>query len=143
MIREIKNNNELLAIVVYSNYDKEGLSFFTPDDFSQQLAYMKHPKGHKIQPHIHNKVSRNINYTQEVLLIRQGKLRVDFYDGDRKYLKSIILSEGDLILLASGGHGFKILEECKIIEIKQGPYLGVDDKVRFETINEERVIIDE
>ena len=45
---------------------------------------------------------------------------------------STILRTGDVILLASGGHGFEVLEELEMYEIKQGPYIGEDDKTRFE-----------
>jgi mannose-6-phosphate isomerase-like protein (cupin superfamily) len=85
-------------------------------------------------PHVHNPVSRDVQYTQEVLIIRKGKLRVDFYDNEQNYLESHILNGGDVILLASGGHGFEVLEELEMIEVKQGPYLGEQDKTRFKGI---------
>ena len=77
--------------------------FFTPDDYSQQLAYMRHPAGKVIDPHVHNPVSRNVHFTQEVLLIKSGRVRVDFYDEDQRYLESRVLNAGDVILLAFGG----------------------------------------
>jgi mannose-6-phosphate isomerase-like protein (cupin superfamily) len=80
---------------------------------------------------MHNLVPRNITYTQEVLIIKRGRLRVDFYDRNRTYLHSRILSAGDIILLASGGHGFEVLDEVEMIEVKQGPYAGDGDKTRF------------
>jgi mannose-6-phosphate isomerase-like protein (cupin superfamily) len=95
---------------------------------------MHHPKGKVIEPHIHNEVPRNITLTQEVLFIRRGKLRVDFYNNRRDYLESRVLEEGDVILLSSGGHGFETLEELEMIEVKQGPYAGGRDKVRFQAI---------
>jgi len=141
MIEEIKHNNEILAIIISHNFSKDGISFFTPDDFSQQLAYMKHPKGKLIPPHVHNVVKREVHYTKEVLLIRKGKLRVDFYDDCKKYLESRILSEGDVILLSSGGHGFKALEDMEMFEVKQGPYKGEMDKTRFIGINDSEIIL--
>lgn len=131
MVKKIVFDNELIAIIVTSDYQKDGISFFTPDDFSQQLAFMKHLKGHIIQPHIHNICERHVNYTQEVLVIKKGKLRVDFYDKNKIYKESYILQEGDVILLASGGHGFEVLEDIEMFEIKQGPYVGEKDKTRF------------
>ena len=94
---------------------------------------MKHPKGKTIQPHIHNPVPRQVHYTQEVLFLKKGKLRVDFYDEQQNYLESHILEAGDVILLAAGGHGFKVLEELEMFEVKQGPYAGDSDKTRFES----------
>lgn len=131
MIEEISEQGELLAIIVRASYDKPGISFFTPSDLSQQLAYMRHPVGKIIEPHVHNPVPREVHFTQEVLFIRRGKIRVDFYDNRQNYLHSRILSSGDVILLATGGHGFEILEEVEMIEVKQGPYAGDQDKTRF------------
>ena len=125
-------DKHIIAIIVKGNYDKPGISFFTPDDFSQQLAYMHHPAGHIILPHIHNEVRREVLYTKEVLVIKKGKMRCDFYSDDKEYLKSEIVETGDVILLANGGHGFECLEETEMFEIKQGPYAGENDKTRFE-----------
>tara|TARA_R110002012_G_scaffold220618_1_gene392260 strand:+ start:11383 stop:11805 length:423 start_codon:yes stop_codon:yes gene_type:complete len=131
-MRTITDNNKMIALIIPANYEKDGLEFFTPNDFSQQLAYMKHPKGKQIEPHVHNLVMREVRFTQEVLIIRKGKLRVDFYSDEMLYIESTVLSSGDVILLASGGHGFEMLEETQMIEVKQGPYAGDNDKTRFE-----------
>lgn len=131
-IERISHNNTLLGIVIRSNYTTEGIEFFTPDEFSQQLAYMNRPAGYKITPHIHNKVQREVFYTQEVLFIKRGKVRVAFYDNDKKLIEARVLEAGDVILLASGGHGFEMLEQTEMIEVKQGPYIEGKDKTRFE-----------
>jgi hypothetical protein len=102
---------------------------------------MNHPKGKQIEPHIHSIVKREVLYTKEVLLIRKGKLRVDFYDDKKEYLESWVLTSGDVILLASGGHGFEILEDTEMFEVKQGPYAGDMDKTRFEGINKKDIRI--
>lgn len=132
MVDEVKFNGETYAMIIRSNFKKDGISFFTPNDYSQQLAYMKHPSGKQIVPHFHNEVKREVNITQEVLVIKSGRLRVDFYDEGQCYLASDILAEGDVILLARGGHGFEILDEVEMWEIKQGPFVGEIDKTRFE-----------
>ncbi len=142
MIEEIVHNTVLLAIIIRSGYSQPGISFFTPDDFSQQLAYMHHPAGKAIQPHLHNPVPREVNYTQEVLFIKRGRLRVDFYDDSKNYLESRVLESGDVILLATGGHGFEVLEEIEMIEVKQGPYAGDRDKTRFAGIAADRARIE-
>jgi mannose-6-phosphate isomerase-like protein (cupin superfamily) len=131
MIERIEHGGALLAIIIPAGYRDSGIQFFTPDDFSQQLAYMRRPAGYSIDPHVHNPVPREVVYTQEVLLVRSGRLRVDFYDDDRNWLESRELGPGDVILLAAGGHGFEMLEETEIIEVKQGPYAGDQDKTRF------------
>jgi len=140
MIEKILCDSEILALIIRSNFEKNGIEFFTPSNFSQQLGYMKRPKGYVVTPHIHKPVSREIFYTKEVLFIKRGKLRFDFYDKEQKYLESKILEKGDIILLAFGGHGIEVLEEAEIIEVKQGPYTGEMDKGRFEPIDKSKVV---
>jgi hypothetical protein len=140
-MEEIRHNNEILAIIIRNNFNKDGISFFTPDDFSQQLAFMKHPKGKLIPPHVHNVVKREVHYTKEILLIRKGRLRVDFYDDLKNYLESRILSQGDVILLSTGGHGFVVMDDVEMFEVKQGPYAGELDKTRFEGVDESKILL--
>lgn len=134
MIEQITYHNQLLALILSRNFDQPGIHFFTPNELSQQLAYMRHPLGKVIQPHVHNPVRREVQSTQEVLFIKKGKLRVDFYTDQQSYLDSRILEAGDVILLVTGGHGFEVLEELEMIEVKQGPYVGEQDKTRFQGI---------
>ncbi|MBQ0042335.1 MAG: hypothetical protein KBS85_03280 [Lachnospiraceae bacterium] len=136
----VSKKNKTLAIIMRSDYTCDGINFITPDEMSQQIAYMHHSEGKVIDAHVHNLVPRNVVMTQEVLLIKKGKLRVDFYDEYEDYLESRVLNAGDLILLVSGGHGFKVLEEIEMIEIKQGPYAGSADKVRFEGVADSDVV---
>ena len=131
MLEEIRSAGRLLAIIVSHRYEKPGISFFTPGELSQQLAYMRHPAGRVIMPHVHNPVTREVRLNQETLLIKRGKLRVDFFDHQRVYLESRILEAGDVILLVDGGHGFEVLEELEMFEVKQGPYAGDHDKTVF------------
>ncbi|GDX36832.1 hypothetical protein LBMAG18_13430 [Alphaproteobacteria bacterium] len=141
-MQQITHNNQILAIIVKNNFKKDGVEFFTPNDFSQQLGYMSHKKGKIIDSHVHNPVKREVHLTKEVLFIKKGKLRVDFYDDNQVYLdKSVILQEGDVILLAYGGHGFEALEDIEMIEVKQGPFVGDQDKIRFTGINNSQVKI--
>lgn len=139
-IRHIKKKDKLLAIVIKNDYKCDGIDFLTPTEYSQQVAYMHHPTGKIIDAHVHNLVHRNVVLTQEVLFIKKGRLRVDFYDDYEDYLESIILETGDVILLVSGGHGFTVLDEVEMIEVKQGPYSGDADKKRFTGIDENKVI---
>lgn len=141
MIEQIIHQNELLALIISHRFNQPGIHFFTPDELSQQLAYMHHPMGKIIQPHVHNPVPREVIYTQEVLFIKRGKLRVDFYNDQQEYLESRVLETGDVILLITGGHGFEVLEEIEMIEVKQGPYVGEQDKTRFVGITKEQAKI--
>jgi mannose-6-phosphate isomerase-like protein (cupin superfamily) len=135
--------DKILAVIISRDFKAEGINFFTPDEFSQQLAYMNRAKDYVIEPHVHNVVHRNVELTQEVLFIKSGKVRVDFYDEARVYLESRVLYSGDVILLAHGGHGFVMLEESEMIEVKQGPYAGDQDKTRFKGIGDSQVNIND
>ena len=141
MIENITHKEKLLSVIIRANYKSDGINFFTPDDFSQQLAYMYREKDYVIPPHVHNAVQRNVHFTQEVLVIKSGKVRVDYYDDNKNYLESRVLNQGDVALLAYGGHGFEMLEDSEMIEVKQGPYVGEMDKVRFEPISKSQVEI--
>ncbi len=117
-----------LALVIRSDTVTIDVHFFTPDDFSQQLGLLIHPKGKIIRPHQHKPIRRVITQTQETLHVRYGLVEVDVYDFEARKVATVQLREGDTILLAAGGHGMRVLEDAQILEIKQGPYLGVDDK---------------
>jgi hypothetical protein len=135
MIENVLYEGQTQAIILRSGFEKDGIEFFTPSDFSQQLGYMKRSSGYIIPPHVHNPVKREVSFTKEVLFIKSGKVRVDFYDDEQNYFTSRILRKGDVALLAFGGHGFEILETAEIIEVKQGPYAGDEDKTRFEPVS--------
>lgn len=142
MTDAITHQGHTLAILLRAGFSADGIHFFTPDTFSQQLGYMKRPSGHCIAPHDHNPIPRTIEWTQEVLFIRSGKVRLDLYAPEsREYLESRILIPGDVVLLAHGGHGLVMLEESEIIEVKQGPYAGEADKERFAQVDEARVVV--
>jgi mannose-6-phosphate isomerase-like protein (cupin superfamily) len=141
LIQKITHQTLQLAIIIRNNFRKEGIEFFTNDNDSQQLGYMNRPQEYSIAPHRHNLVQREVHLTQEVLFIKSGKVRVDFYSNAQEYLQSEVLEAGDVILLADGGHGFKMLEDSEIIEVKQGPYCGEQDKVRFDPISDDQIII--
>ena len=135
MIERITHQDQELALIIRHTYRKDGIEFFTPGTYSQQIGYMNRPAGYVIDPHVHNPVPREVQYTKEVLFIRSGKLRVDFYSDAQEYLESAILEAGDVVLLALGGHGFEMLEPTEMIEVKQGPYAGDADKTRFAGIS--------
>jgi hypothetical protein len=132
-----------VALIVRHEFHAEGIRFFTPNTYSQQLGYMNRPRGYVIPPHVHNPVRREVEFTKEVLFIRKGRVRVDFYSENQEYLHSTVLNAGDVILLAFGGHGFEMLDDAEIIEVKQGPYAGDQDKTRFEPVAAENVRIEE
>ena len=141
MIERIIVEKLELAIIIRSNYNKEGIEFFSSQNDSQQLGYMKRPFGYVIVPHRHNIIKREVHLTQEVLFIKSGKVRVDFYSDNQDYIKSSQLNQGDVILLSNGGHGFEMLEDSEIIEVKQGPYCGEKDKIRFTPVDKKNIVL--
>lgn len=138
-LERIVSDGQELALILRRTFTTDGIAFLTPDDYTQQLGYMKRPEGYEIPPHVHNEVRREVLLTKEVLFVRSGRMRVDFYGDDRGYLESRVLEAGDVMLLVRGGHGFSMLEETEIIEVKQGPYGGDKDKSRFDAIPETEV----
>lgn len=132
MFETILHENEVLAYILRSEYHSNGIKFFTPNELTQQLGYMNHPAGHIIKPHIHNSYTRTIKQTLEVLIVKKGLIQVDFFDSKKKFLFERYIATGDIIMLVNCGHGFRIINDSEIIEIKQGPYAGEDDKIRFE-----------
>lgn len=118
----------LIAIILPKKTNVQGVTFFTPPDFSQQVGLLRHKKHSLIKPHIHKLIKRKVAVTQEVLHVKEGAISVMLYDEKKKYLATRVLKAGDTILLANAGHGIKVLEDSLILEVKQGPYAGVDDK---------------
>lgn len=142
MIEKIKSKNKILAIVVRTNkIRKNGVNFISPKSFVLQLGFINRPKGYDIKPHTHKNFLRKINKTSEVLFVKSGLLRVDFYSNKKNYLFSKLLKKDDLIILNEGSHGFKMLKKCNLIEIKQGPFFKTLDKIRFNKIDEKKIKI--
>jgi len=131
MIENITDKNKIIAVILYNNYEEEGIKYFSPPEYPLQMGYMKRPKGYEIQPHIHKPVLRKTSITQEVLVIKKGKIRVDFYSDGKERIQSRELSAGDTVLFAGAGHGLEIIEEAIIIEVKNGPFVEGLDKERF------------
>ena len=141
MIIRIENKGILYAIIIDASYSKPGVNFITPNESSLQIGFLSQPKGKTIKAHYHKRTTRTLYYTNEVIILKQGKLRVDFYDNKKEYLESYILKAGDVMLLESGGHGFVALEDIEMVEVKQGPYVEDMDKDRFDGIKTKDVIL--
>jgi len=140
MIEKILHKKRLFALIVRRQFRKKsGINFFTSKEATQQFGFMKHKKNHFIKPHKHNKRLTRILRTTEVILLLKGTLRVDFYNNNNKYLFSKKINEKDIIMLIHGGHGFKVLKNVEMIEVKQGPYSLASDKIKFKTVDEKKI----
>ena len=131
MIEPIKYKKKIFGYIIRYK-KKNGVNFLTPPNLTHQIAFIRHKKNHEINPHLHFKNVRKINYTSEVLIIQKGKVKVDIYSERKKYLFSKTLFKDDIIILNKGAHGFKILKPTDLIEIKQGPYNKKKDKLVFK-----------
>lgn len=131
-IEWIKDGDEVLAIIIPADYKPDKTDFITPLDYKQQLGFIVYQEGHAILPHCHIPMNRSLVGTSEVLLIRSGKLEVDLYTKEKNLLVTRVLNQGDMILLVSGGHGFRMQEDTIMVEVKQGPYIGLEEKERFD-----------
>jgi hypothetical protein len=137
MIQDIRHKSKVLGHLISINTKNSGLKFYTPPSLAHQVAFMKYNKNHYIKPHTHFKrIRKNINITSEVLLITKGKLRVDFYLSNKKYIFSKIISKNQILILLDQGHGFKVLSPLEMIELKQGPYSKKIDKKLFLPVKE-------
>ena len=136
-LERLRYEGRELAVVIRSSYHGEGITFFTPSDYSQQLGYMNRPAGHRIQPHLHKPVRRSVRTTLETLFVRSGRVRIEFFGDDRRRVAETVVAAGDVILLVAGGHALTMLEPSELIEVKQGPYAGDDDKKVFEPLVDE------
>jgi hypothetical protein len=131
MKEEIKYKGELLAIIIKGSYFPEKTEFITPETFKQQVGFIVYDKDKSIEPHIHHEFCRSLKGISEVLILKKGKVRVDFYSQKKKYIESRDLLPEDVLILISGGHGFHFYEQGVFLEIKQGPYIGPQEKERF------------
>lgn len=131
-IEWIKDGDEVLAVIVPHSYRPRKTEFITPSDYKQQLGFVVYKAGESIVPHIHIPMERQLVGTSEALLVRSGSVEVQLYNDDKQPVAKRKLEPGDVILLVSGGHGFRMLEDTVLLEVKQGPYIGSDEKERFE-----------
>jgi hypothetical protein len=120
-----------LAYIIRSQMVPKTTTFLTPSDFKQQVGFVVYPKGGEIQRHVHRPLERHLIGTSEVIVVRQGRCEIDIYSNQRQLVATEQLREGDILLMVDGGHGFRMLEDTVFVEIKQGPYTGLDEKERF------------
>jgi cupin fold WbuC family metalloprotein len=130
-LTRIAKGEHIYAILLRREFSRPGPNFFTPGEFSQQLGMLIHPKGKVVKRHRHKLVKREVFRTQEVLILLDGRIRVELFDDDGALIRTVLMKPGDAILLARGGHKVNVLAQAKIIEVKQGPYAGFDDKEFF------------
>ena len=130
-VEEIIWNGQSLSYIIRRQLTPAATIFVTPPEFTQQLGFVVYPAGGEVKPHLHRSLERHIKGTSEVLLVKKGRCEVDIYNDQKEIVATREMREGDILLLMKGGHGFRMLEETILVEIKQGPYTGLDEKERF------------
>jgi hypothetical protein len=131
LVEKICCGDQCLAYVIRASFLPERTTFLTPPDYKQQVGYIVYAAGAEIPRHVHRPLERHLVGTSEVLVVRQGCCEADIYDNDRQLVATRELREGDILLMVSGGHGFRMLDDTVLLEVKQGPYTGIDEKERF------------
>lgn len=130
-VQHVLYDGKPLAYIIRAEIIPEKTTFLTPSDFKQQVGFVVYPNGGEIQRHVHRPLERHLTGTSEVLFVRRGLCEVDIYNNERQLVLTEQLREGDILLMVDGGHGFRMLRDTVFLEIKQGPYMGMDDKERF------------
>ena len=133
MVEHITVNRRNFAVIIPAAYENEGIQFHSNPDDSLQIGSMNWAAGHHIQGHKHLSHPRTVEYSNEAIFVTKGKVRVNFLGNLGEVLTSRVLVAGDVILLLDGGHSFDIIEDARMVEVKQGPYVGEADKLRYET----------
>ncbi|TET39254.1 MAG: hypothetical protein E3J72_01005 [Planctomycetota bacterium] len=130
-VEKITHDEKVLALIVRKEFRPEKTTFLTPESFNIQLGFVIYPENGEITPHAHKPLKREIIGTAEVLIVQKGKCIVDIYTNQGEPVASSTLAQGDILFLVDGGHGFRMLEDTVLLEVKQGPYIGLDEKERF------------
>ena len=132
-MKEFIYQNRILARLVEPADWQRGLGFFSKDQEFIQVGTWFYDKGKQLQNHVHNEFSRTAYRTYEVVYMVSGRMKVNLYTLEKEYVESFDIKEGDLLILLESGHGYEILEDnTKVLEIKNGPFSGVDiDKEKF------------
>jgi len=130
-IEHIAWNGKPLAYIIRAEMNPQKTTFLTPPEFKQQVGFVVYPAGGEIQRHVHRPLERHLVGTSEVLIVRRGRCEIDIYNDERELVATRELGQGDIMLMVGGGHGFRMLEDTVFLEVKQGPYTGLDEKERF------------
>lgn len=130
-VERISWNGQPLCYIVRRGANPEKTMFVTPPEFSLQVGFIVYGAEQTIPRHVHRPIERRITGTSEVLLVQKGRCEIDLYNDDRQMVATRVLNAGDIMIMFSGGHGFRMLDDTVLLEIKQGPYPGVDEKERF------------
>jgi uncharacterized protein with PhoU and TrkA domain len=130
-VEHIVCDGKPLAYIIRAEMAPDKTTFLTPPEFNFQVGFVVYPQDGEIVRHVHRPLERHIVGTSEVLIVRKGRCEIDIYNDDYRLVATRELRTGDVMLMVGGGHGFRMLEETILLEVKQGPYTGLEEKERF------------
>ena len=130
-VEHITSNGTSLAYIIKAAIDPKVTTFLTPSELKQQVGFVVYPAGGEVKRHVHRALERHLVGTSEVIIVRKGRCEIDIYNDDRQLVASREILPGDIMLMTGGGHGFRMLEDTVLLEVKQGPYTGIDEKEHF------------
>lgn len=130
-VEVISTSEEPLVYIIRGGHTPDQTTFLTPPEFKQQVGYIVYPAGGEITRHVHRPLERHLTGTSEVLVVLEGRAEIEVYDDERELVATRELAQGDVMLMVNGGHGFRMLEDTVFLEVKQGPYTGLEEKERF------------
>jgi len=130
-VEHISSNGTSLAYIIKAAIDPKVTTFLTPSELKQQVGFVVYPAGGEVKRHVHRALERHLIGTSEVIVVRKGRCEIDIYNDDRQLVATREILSGDIMLMTGGGHGFRMLEDTVLLEIKQGPYTGIDEKEQF------------
>jgi hypothetical protein len=130
-VERIFDGDRPLAYIIRAGFSPNETTFLTPPEFKQQVGFIVYPEGAEIARHVHLPLERQLVGTSEALVVRSGRCLIDVYSDDRVLVATRELKQGDVMLMVGGGHGFRMLEDTVLLEVKQGPYTGMVEKERF------------
>ncbi len=130
-IEEVGAAGRPLVLIVRQKFQPDQTNFVTDDSLPMQVGFIVYPEGGEVGRHVHVPLERSLVGTSEVLLVRSGRCEMDVYDDERALVATRELAAGDVVVIFGGGHGFRMLEDTTFLEVKQGPYTGLDEKERF------------
>ncbi len=130
-VEHIMSRGLPLVYIIRAELSPAQTTFVTPAEFTHQVGLIVYPAGGEVRRHQHLPIERNIVGTSEVIIVRKGRCELDVFDNDNTLVATRELRTGDVMLMIGGGHGFRMIEDTVLIEVKQGPYTGLKEKVLF------------
>jgi len=130
-IERIIWNGSVKVYIIRSAYNPVRTSFASPQTANLQVGHIVYPAGSVVPKHLHKKIIRRLDRTEEVLIVKKGSCFLDIYNERKKLVVTRKVRRGDIIIIVGGGHGFRVLKDLILLEIKQGPYTGIEEKERF------------